>query len=291
MTNYAVLRGQQDLQGGETSISMIATGVNRQLDDITRPLLHSSAYTAGATFRNRFHDRQYEIAGQVAASRIGGSPEVLSATQQNAVHYYQQPGDDYELDTTRTSLFGHAEQIKIGKYGGGITRFESGLVRQSAGYVNGLGFSARRHSRLEHVGRAVVPRRQGHLSLGAGERQPLGDVEHVGHAPGERRELQRPHGASEQLGRAPWQHVRQAHRSQLGYDDRRRVILDRCDFKQPGSRTRSQAEPGNALSCRLCLPGRLDFRSKPREARGSRTCVPRQSLGTRKSGSYSSSVT
>src|SRR4029453_18069489 len=77
MTNYAVLRGQQDLRGGETSISFIGTGVNRQLDDLTRPLLHSSAYTAGATFRNRFHDPQHEIAGQVAASRLAGSAEAM----------------------------------------------------------------------------------------------------------------------------------------------------------------------------------------------------------------------
>jgi hypothetical protein len=144
MTNYAVLRAQQDLQGGETGVSVIATGVNRSLDALTRPELHSSAYTAGATFRNRFHDRQYEIAGQVAASRLAGSADVIAATQRNAVHYYQQPGDDYEVDPTRTSLFGHAEQLKFGKYSGGHTRFESSLVRQSAGFdVNDLGFLRR----------------------------------------------------------------------------------------------------------------------------------------------------
>ena len=144
LTNYAVLRAQQDLRGGETGISMIATGVNRSLDALTRPELHSSAYTAGATFRNRFHDRQYELAGQVAASRLTGSASVITATQMNAVHYYQQPDDDYQVDPNRTSLFGHAEQIKFGKYGGGHTRFESSLVRQSAGFdVNDLGFLRR----------------------------------------------------------------------------------------------------------------------------------------------------
>jgi hypothetical protein len=144
LTNYAVLRGQQDLRGGEAGISVIATGVNRSLDALTRPELHSSAYTAGATFRNRFHDRQYEVAGQIAASRLAGSPDVITATQRNAVHYYQQPDDDYEVDQKRTSLFGHAEQIKFGKYGGGHTRFESSLVRQSAGFdVNDLGFLRR----------------------------------------------------------------------------------------------------------------------------------------------------
>lgn len=144
MTNYAVLRAQQDLRGGETGVSIIATGVNRSLDALTSPELHSSAYATGATFRNRFHDRQYEIAAQFAASRLAGSPRVIAETQQNAVHYYQQPGDDYQVDTTRTSLFGHAEQLKFGKYGGGITRFESSIVRQSAGFdVNDLGYLRR----------------------------------------------------------------------------------------------------------------------------------------------------
>jgi hypothetical protein len=143
-TNYAVFRGQQDLRDGQTGFSVIATGVNRALDDFTRSALHSSAYTGGATFRNRFHDRQYEVAGQLAASRVTGSPDVIASTQQNAVHYYQQPGDDYDVDTTRTSLSGHAEQLKFGKYGGGHTRFESSLVRQSAGFdVNDLGYLRR----------------------------------------------------------------------------------------------------------------------------------------------------
>src|SRR5688572_28982594 len=144
LTNYAVLRAQQDIRGGEAGISVIATGVNRSLDPLTSPFLHSNAYTAGATFRNRFHDGQYELAGQLAASHVSGSREAIERTQVNNVHAFQQPGDDYEVDPTRTSLSGHAEQLKFGKYGGGITRFETSVVRQSAGFeVNDLGFLRR----------------------------------------------------------------------------------------------------------------------------------------------------
>ena len=144
LTNYAVFRGQQDLRGGEGGVSVIATGVNRSLDDLSRPFLHSSAYATGATFRNRFHDGQYELAGQLAATRVTGSQEVIWRTQRSSVHYYQQPDDDYEVDSSRTSLSGHSEQLKFGKYGGGITRFETSIVRQSAGFdVNDLGFLRR----------------------------------------------------------------------------------------------------------------------------------------------------
>jgi hypothetical protein len=143
-TNYAVLRAQQDLRGGETELSVIATAVNRALDEWTDPVLHSNAYTAGASFRHRFANRSYEVAAQLTASHVTGTPEALLRTQRSSVHYFQQPGDDPVVDETRTSLGGHAQQLKFGKYGGGVTRFETSLVRQSAGFeVNDLGFLRR----------------------------------------------------------------------------------------------------------------------------------------------------
>lgn len=143
-TNYAVMRAQQDLRGGQAGLSVIGTAVNRSLDALSAPYMHSSAYATGATARNRFHNGEYEFNAQLTASRVEGSPEVIARTQQSSVHYYQQPGDNLSVDTTRTSLSGHAEQLKFGKYGGGITRFETSLVRQSAGFeVNDIGFLQR----------------------------------------------------------------------------------------------------------------------------------------------------
>ena len=144
LTNYSVLRAQQDLRGGEAGISVIATAVNRSLDDLTSQYLNRGAYTTGATFRNRFSNGRYELAGQFASSYITGTPAAILAAQTSSVHYYQQPGDHYGVDSARTSLGGHSEQIKFGKYGGGITRFETSIVRQSAGFeVNDLGYLRR----------------------------------------------------------------------------------------------------------------------------------------------------
>ncbi|MFL5616366.1 MAG: DUF5916 domain-containing protein [Gemmatimonadaceae bacterium] len=143
-TNYAVVRAQQDLRGGEAGISIIGTAVNRALDEWTSPYIHSSAYTGGATFRNRFYHSEYELSGQLAVSQVMGSPEAIDSTQRSAVHYFQQPGDKITEDPTRTSLGGHAEQLKFGKYGGGFTRFESSILRQSPGFeVNDLGYLRR----------------------------------------------------------------------------------------------------------------------------------------------------
>ena len=142
-SNYAVVRAQQDLRGGDADIGFIATAVNRALDEWTEPVLHSSAYTAGISMRNRFA-RDYELAASFAASHVSGSADAILRTQRSAVHYYQMPGDDHEIDPARTSLSGHAEHVKLGKYGGGITRFETSLVRQSAGFeVNDLGYLRR----------------------------------------------------------------------------------------------------------------------------------------------------
>jgi hypothetical protein len=144
LTNFSVLRAQQDLRGGDAGISVIGTAVNRALDDWSDPFMHRAAYTAGATFRNRFANRQYELAGLFALSRVAGTPEVIWRTQRNSVHYYQQPDDKLEADSTRTSLSGYSAQIKFGKYGGRATRFETSLLRHSAGFeANDLGFLRR----------------------------------------------------------------------------------------------------------------------------------------------------
>jgi len=144
LANYGVLRAQQDLRGGEAGVSVIATAVNRSLDDLTAPYLHRGAYTTGATMRNRFDGGKYELAAQFAGSYVTGSRQAILQTQESPVHYYQQPGDTPRVDSTRTSLAGHAEQIKFGKYGGGITRFETSLERQSSGFeVNDIGYLRR----------------------------------------------------------------------------------------------------------------------------------------------------
>src|SRR5206468_3711283 len=70
LTNFGLLRAQQDLRGGDADVGFIATAVNRSLDAWTDPYMHRGAYAAGATFRNRFGKRNYELAGHFAASQV-----------------------------------------------------------------------------------------------------------------------------------------------------------------------------------------------------------------------------
>ena len=144
LTNYGVVRVLQDFRGGDADIGLIGTAVNRSVDQWSDPFMHRAAYSGGMTFRNRFSGRRYEVAGQFAASHVIGTPAAILATQQRSTHYYQQPGDDPQVDSTRESLSGYSAQLKFGKYSGGITRFETSVIRMSPGFeVNDLGFLRR----------------------------------------------------------------------------------------------------------------------------------------------------
>jgi hypothetical protein len=144
LANYAVVRVLQDFRGGDADIGLIGTAVNRSVDQWTENVMHRSAYTGGVTFRNRFSARRYELTGQFAASHVGGTRAAILRTQQSSGHYYQQPGDDPQVDSTRASLSGYSAQLKFGKYSGGITRFETSVIRMSPGFeVNDLGFLRR----------------------------------------------------------------------------------------------------------------------------------------------------
>jgi len=140
-TNYTVVRATQDLRDGETGIGMIGTAVTRSLDQWTRDYLRSSAVVGGADVRHRFLQGRYEVNGSITASRVSGSPAAIAATQRNSTHYYQRPDGALRFDSTRSALTGHAAQVRFGKFGGPLLRFETSYQRVSPGYeINDLGF-------------------------------------------------------------------------------------------------------------------------------------------------------
>ena len=139
-TNYAVVRGNQDLSGGNTSVGFIATAVNRSLDPSTEPYLHQSAYTGGVDARRRFASR-FEVSGSFDFSRVAGSEDAIAATQQDAVHLYQRPDGDLVFDPTRTSLSGTNLEMRFAKVGGNRLRFETAYQRRTPGFeINDVGF-------------------------------------------------------------------------------------------------------------------------------------------------------
>ena len=143
-TSYTVLRAQQDLRNGETSVGVIATGVVRALDSWSESYLRRDAFTAATNLRHRWGASRYEATASLAASRVRGTPQAILLTQTNSVHLYQRPDGGLPLDSARTVLGGDAEQVSFGKYGGNMVHFQTSYERQSPGFeVNDLGFLRR----------------------------------------------------------------------------------------------------------------------------------------------------
>lgn len=143
-SSYTVARMQQDLRAGESSVGLIATAVNRTTDDWTRDFLRREAYVVGTDTRHRWGKDRYEIAARLSASVVRGSAESIRRTQISTVHLYQRPDDRLQVDTTRTSLGGDAQELSIAKFGGNMVRWLTSYERQSPGYEpNDLGFLRR----------------------------------------------------------------------------------------------------------------------------------------------------
>jgi Domain of unknown function (DUF5916)/Carbohydrate family 9 binding domain-like len=138
-TNFAVVRANQDYAGGNGSVGVMLTGVNRSLDEWTEDFMHRSAYTGGVDARRRMG--RFEVSGSLMASRVGGTPEAIALTQQEPAHFFQRPDDDIAFDSTRTSLTGWAAELRFAKVGGQRTVFETGYGRRSSGFeINDIGF-------------------------------------------------------------------------------------------------------------------------------------------------------
>lgn len=143
-TNYAVLRAQQDVGGDRSTLGVMVTAVNRALDAWTQDSLRRSAYVAATDFHTYFDSGQYKLSASLSGSRVSGTPRSITATQVDAVHDYQRPGGALRVDSTRRSLTGDAEELLVGKYGGGVTRFQTSYERQSPGFEpNDVGFLQR----------------------------------------------------------------------------------------------------------------------------------------------------
>ncbi|HEX8848136.1 MAG TPA: DUF5916 domain-containing protein [Gemmatimonadaceae bacterium] len=148
-SNYTVLRATQELRQGATSIGVIATGVNRSLDQWSDTLLHRDAYAGGVDLRHRFGKSRYQLSGSWTQSLVEGSRHAIWRTQRSGVHIYQRPDDRLTVDSNRTSLSGDGEEVTFGKFGGNMIHFQTSYERQSPGYeVNDLGYLRRANQQL-----------------------------------------------------------------------------------------------------------------------------------------------
>jgi hypothetical protein len=146
LTSYFVGRLQKDINGGNTIIGGIITGVNREngLNDI----LHRNAYSGGFDFLHYWKNRTWYIRGNVIFSHVQGSKEAILHTQTAFEHLFQREGaTELSVDSNRTSLTGNGGTIKFGKSGGKtgkwgqVFKFETGITWRSPQLeLNDIGF-------------------------------------------------------------------------------------------------------------------------------------------------------
>lgn len=138
-TTTLVGRLVQDFRGGRSQLGTMVTGLRRDLDTGTEPLLRRDAYTVLLQGYHRFADR-WEVSGYGGRSTARGSAAAISRTQLSSVHYYQRPDHDQRYDPTRTSMAGGVTSASLRRYAGQV-RWETTLRYAEPGTeLNDLGF-------------------------------------------------------------------------------------------------------------------------------------------------------
>ncbi len=142
LTGYTVLRARREFKN-QSSIGLMATSTNRQLDDAVS-FLSKNALAGGVDYDMRLSP-MYSVTGYWAGSRIQGSPEAITRLQESTVHGFQRPDADYvDLNADATTLQGHAGALSFSKISGESTRFSSNFGYKSPGFdSNDLGFMRR----------------------------------------------------------------------------------------------------------------------------------------------------
>lgn len=143
-TTYGAFRVQQDIKEGQTVVGAFMTFVSRsgnRGNDLQ--YLHDEAQTAGVDLVHNILDRKYGFTLQFSGSRVAGTPEAITQTQNSFVRNYQRVDNDYRsVDTTRTTMTGTSSRFQFGKKSGSWV-WEMGINHRSPGLeLNDVGFLA-----------------------------------------------------------------------------------------------------------------------------------------------------
>lgn len=146
LTGFNVLRARREF-ANRSNLGVMVTSTNRSLTPDTR-FLASNAVAVGVDYDWRFWQR-YSLSGYAAGTRVAGDAAAITRLQENAVHYFQRPDEDYlDYDPTATSLVGAGGALNFSKIGGERTRFSAVYSFKTPGLeTNDLGFQRRADER------------------------------------------------------------------------------------------------------------------------------------------------
>ncbi|MDH5758277.1 MAG: carbohydrate binding family 9 domain-containing protein [Gemmatimonadota bacterium] len=117
---FGVLSLQQDLNGGASQISGMATAMRRDLPaDGSFDYLASSAFNGGVRFEHQWNDREWALWGFLAGSHVRGDPAAITRIQYASNHYFQRPdATRYSVDGTATSMSGMEWRLQFERRSG-----------------------------------------------------------------------------------------------------------------------------------------------------------------------------
>ncbi len=142
LTNYFVGRVQKDFNDSNTFIGGIFTATSRNKLTPELDFLHHSAFTGGVDLKHQWNDRDWYVGGNFIISRVNGSNQAITNTQQSITHLFQRTGASHiTVDEKRTSLTGTGGNLQLGKVGNGHWKFETGATWRSPELeLNDVGF-------------------------------------------------------------------------------------------------------------------------------------------------------
>jgi len=138
-TTTLVGRFVQDFRGGRSQFGTMVTGLVRDLDATTEPLMRRDAYTLLFQGFHRFADR-WEVSGYAGRSTARGSADAIAATQLSSVHYFQRPDHEMAYDPTRTSMSGGVSSLTLRRFAGRARWETTTRYAEPGTELNDLGF-------------------------------------------------------------------------------------------------------------------------------------------------------
>lgn len=141
LTNYAVVRVNQELNKGNIQLGAIATSTIRDLDADQLNYLHRNATTGGINYLQYFDHKRWSITFSSYFSDVKGSKEAILETQTGAGHYFQRPDAPHlSVDSSRTSLVGNGGRFILSKESGRFKLMLCTIWKSPQLEVNDLGF-------------------------------------------------------------------------------------------------------------------------------------------------------
>lgn len=140
---HGVVRAQQDLRGGATTVGGVVTALGREpVEDATFDFLPSNAFAAGLDFEHMWGDREWALEGHLAGSLVNGDSVALIAIQRSSTHYFQRPDSRFAVDSSATSMAGASWRVELERRSGEHWTGSVSLGQTSPGFeINEMGFS------------------------------------------------------------------------------------------------------------------------------------------------------